>query len=102
VQKQSIKPNKRQKRTHMSAAELIRLREEMNLKPRHMRLVLGIKSRRTYEDYEAGKRGIPEKTAAQIREAHRKDRAFMAGIPGMVHAALDAEYPGGMIPSDAY
>lgn len=99
VQNTTKKQNKRQNCTHMSAAELIRLREEMRLQPVHMyRNVLNI-PRRTYQDYETGRRSIPEDIATRIREAHRKDREFMTNLPGRIHASLDNEYPGGMIPS---
>jgi len=67
----------------MSAAELKRLRREMKFAPRDMCAILSL-PRRTYQDYESGRRGIPEKIAAQIRKAYRQDREFIAGIAGRV------------------
>ncbi|MRR33178.1 XRE family transcriptional regulator [bacterium] len=90
------KRKKRQKRTHMSAAELKRLRREMKYGPCDMYRALGL-ARRTYQDYEAGKRGIPQDVAVKVRGLHRRDREFMAGLPARIGAALDHDFPGGII-----
>lgn len=57
----------------------------MRFNPRDMRAVLVPPdcpplSRRTYEDYEAGRRGIPQGVAEMARELYRRDREFMASI----------------------
>lgn len=70
----------------MAGAELKRLRLEMRFAPRDMCEVLGLK-RRTYQDYEAGKRGIPAVLAVRIREMHKRDREFIAGIGDRIDAA---------------
>ena len=86
------------KRTqYMTGKELKRLRREMKFDPRDMCCILGI-PRRTYQDYEASKRGIPVEFAERVRELHRQDRAFIAGIAERVDADLAKKYPGGMIP----
>ncbi|MDA8428913.1 MAG: hypothetical protein M0T70_06620 [Geobacteraceae bacterium] len=82
----------------MSAEECKRLRQEMKFGVCDMYRTLGL-PRRTYQDYESGRRGIPQDVAAQIREAHRRDREFMAGLPARIDAALKREFPGGIIPS---
>lgn len=82
----------------MSAAECKRLRHEMGCAPCDMYRLLGL-PRRTYQDYEAGKRGIPQSVAAQIRDAHRRDREFMAGLPARIETWILRDYPDGIIPS---
>jgi hypothetical protein len=47
--------------------------------------------RRTYQDYEAGKRNIPAKLATLIREAHKADREWVNGIGDRVEAAERGE-----------
>jgi len=79
VQNETKKQEKRQKRTHMTGGELTRIRKEMKFEPRHMYRTLNI-PRRTYQDYEADKRGIPVKLALRIREMHKRDREWVAGI----------------------
>lgn len=71
------------KRTHLTGGELRRMRREMKFAPRDMCAVLNL-PRRTYQDYEAGKRSIPAALAERIRELHRQDREWMAGISGRV------------------
>lgn len=95
MQKQPEKIKKRQKRTHMSGAELKRLRREMNYRPRDMYLTLGL-ARRTYQDYESGRRGIPQDVAAAVRKAHKRDREFMANLPMRIGAILDRDFPDGI------
>lgn len=72
----------------MCGAMLRWIREQMRFEPRDMRAVLVAPGadpmkRRTYEDYEAGRRGIKESVAAAARELYRNDRAFMAEIGGV-------------------
>jgi hypothetical protein len=95
VQKTGKRTEKRQKRTHMSGAELKRLRREMKYRPCDMWLTLGL-PRRTYQDYEAGLRGIPQEVAAAVREAHRRDREFVANLPTRIGAILDRDFPDGI------
>lgn len=92
MQNDTKKHNKRQKRTHMSGQELKRLRLEMKFAPRDMCDILPL-NRRTYQDYEAGKRGIPAGLAARIRELHQRDREFIAGIGDRVEAIERGEEP---------
>lgn len=82
----------------MNGEELKRIRIEMKFGVCDMYRTLGL-PRRTYQDYEAGKRGIPEDVARRVREAHRRDREFMAGLPARIDAAIEREFPGGVIPS---
>lgn len=84
----------------MAGEELRQLRREMKYGVADMYRILGL-PRRTYQDYEAGKRGIPQRVAVAARAAHRRDREFMAGLPGRIHACLDRQFPGGMIPAGA-
>lgn len=86
VAKKTIKSRKRPQ--YMCGKMLRYMREVMKYEPRDMRASLGVKSRRTYEDYEAGKRGIPPYLALLIRKLYRRDRDFMAGIPARVDAAI--------------
>ncbi|MFH1027336.1 MAG: helix-turn-helix transcriptional regulator [Pseudomonadota bacterium] len=95
MQKQTEKRKKRQKRTHMSAAELKRLRREMKYRPCDMYQALGL-PRRTYQDYESGQRGIPQEVADAVRETHRRDREFMANLPTRIGAVLDRDFPDGI------
>jgi len=97
VQNQPEKKKKSKKRTHMSADELKRLRREMRIGVCDMYRLLGL-PRRTYQDYEAGKRGIPQDVADKAREAHRRDREFMAALSARICASLDQQFPGGVIP----
>lgn len=84
---QKQQKNTKTAKTHaMSGPELKRLRREMKFAPREMCVILGLK-RRTYQDYEANKRGIPSALAERIREIHRRDREFIAGIGDRVDAA---------------
>ena len=90
------KQNKRQKRTHMQAAELKQIRLEMGFEPRDMRHALALPGtkpipRRTYQDYEADRRGVSAYLAARIRELHKADREFMNGIGNRVDAAERGE-----------
>lgn len=80
----------------MTGEELKRLRSEMRYGTCDMYRALGM-PRRTYQDYEAGKRGIPEDVAARVREVHRKDRAFMAALAGRIGAVIDRDFPGGIV-----
>jgi hypothetical protein len=97
VQKTAKKQNKRQKRTQYMCHQMLRwIRLQMLFEPRDMRAAIvppGTKpmSRRTYQDYEAGKRGIPADLAARIREMHKRDREFMATIGDRIDAAERGE-----------
>lgn len=82
------KTKKGQKCTQYMCGKMLKwIRRQMLFDPRDMRETLVIKSRRTYEDYEAGNRGIPAKLATRIREMYRRDREFMNGIGDRVDAA---------------
>ena len=83
----------------MTGPELKALRQEMHMDMRSMSLILDKMPYRTYQDYEYGKRGIPESVAERVREAHRKDREFMAGIVARVDEEINRQFPMG-IPSE--
>lgn len=72
-----------------------RLRREMKYRPCDMWATLGL-PRRTYQDYEAGRRGIPQEVAEAARAAHRRDRDFIANLPTRIGAILDRDYPDGI------
>lgn len=92
MQNDKKKQKKQAKRTQYMCGKMLRwLRRDMKFEPRDMRAVLGIRSRRTYEDYEAGKRGIPAKLAARIRQQHKRDREFINGIGDRVDAVERGE-----------
>ena len=78
--------------------ELKQIRYMMKFEPRDMCLALGLK-RRTCQDYEAGKRRIPQDIAARIRETYRRDCQHMNTIDQRVDAAALEDYPDG-IPSE--
>lgn len=89
MQKHHEKTKKRQKRTQFMCGPMLRwIRLEMGFDPRDMRETLGL-PRRTYQDYEAGKRGLPTELAARIREMFQRDRELMAGIAGRVDVAWE-------------
>lgn len=90
MQNDTKKQNNKQKRTHMSGKELKQLRREMKFEPRDMCVSLNM-PRRTYQDYEAGKRGIPAKMAEAARELFKRDREFMNGIGDRVDAVERGE-----------
>jgi DNA-binding transcriptional regulator YiaG len=97
VQNDKKKQNKQQKRTHplgrkqyMCGKMLRCLRRSMKLEPRDMCAILNL-PRRTWQDYEAGKRGIPAKLATRIRELHKRDREFINGIGDRVDAVERGE-----------
>lgn len=100
VQKSTKNQKKSKKRTHMTGEELRLLRLEMKVGPCDMYRLLGL-PRRTYQDYEAGRRSIPLEVAIKARAAHRRDREFMANLPAKIFAALDRQFPGGIIPAAA-
>lgn len=83
----------------MTGPELKALREEMHLDLKSMALVLDKMPYRTYQDYEYGKRGIPEDVSKKVFEAHRKDREFMAGMAARIDAEISRQFPLG-IPSE--
>lgn len=96
--------NSRKRTQFMCAAMLRWIRVQMGFEPRDMRATLALPGckpipRRTYQDYEAGKRGIPAKLATRIREVFKCDREFMATICHRVDIALTKQFPGGVIPS---
>lgn len=76
----------------MCGAMLRWIRTEINLEPRYMRAILvppgqPAMPRRTYEDYEAGKRGIPAKLAARIRELYQQNLDWIAAMDSRIDAA---------------
>lgn len=90
------KKTKKRENARMTGTMLRHIRQEMKLPPRDMRSILvppgqPAMPRRTYEDYEAGKRSIPAALATRIRELHQEDREFMAGIAARVDAAESGE-----------
>lgn len=98
VQNTSKKQSGKQKRTHMTGDELTRIQAELLFAPRDMCRVLML-NRRTYQDYKAGRRGIPRDVADLAREILRRNREFMARLPALIHAAVERDFPGGVIPS---
>lgn len=98
MQNTSKKQSGRQKRTHMTSTELRQIRTEVRFAPRDMRRVLGL-PRRTYQDYESGRRGIPRAVADSAREVLRRNREFMARLPALITAAVERDFPGGVIPA---
>ncbi len=82
----------------MTGLELKALRQEMHFDKRSLALLLSVPYR-TLQDRESGKRGIPEEFAEKMREAHRKDREFMAGIVTRVDEEINRQFPMG-IPSE--
>lgn len=80
----------------MSPAELKRIAGAVgNLKA--LAVMAGIPYR-SLQDYSRGLFGIPEHVAAVVREAHRRDREFMADMVRRLEERLDRDYPRG-IPS---
>lgn len=55
------------RKSFMESTELLSIRTGLKLKPMHMYRALGI-PRRTYQDYESGRRGIPLDFATRVRE----------------------------------
>jgi predicted transcriptional regulator len=78
--------------------ELKYMRLKMGLDLASMAAVLSMPYR-TYQDYEYGKREIPERVALKAEQAYEKDREFMAGIAARVDARVDAS--GGVVPNIA-
>lgn len=95
MQKPDEKTKKREKRTHMTGEELKRIRLAIKFDPRDMCAVL-VLPRRTYQDYEAGKRSIPESVANAAREAHRRNIDFMKRLPKIIDTRIKAQYPNGI------
>lgn len=92
MQNTTKKTQTQQKCTRYMCGDMLRfIRIEMKFDPRDMRASLDIKSRRTYENYESGKRSIPAKLATRIRKLHKCDREFMNGIGDRVDAAERGE-----------
>jgi hypothetical protein len=93
VQNDKKNTKKPAKRTHplgrkqyMCFKMLRLIRQDMLYDPRDMcdQFIL---NRRTYQDYEAGKRGIPQELADRVRELYAWDKDFMANIGSRVDAA---------------
>lgn len=85
--KKATENKKARKRTQfMCAGMLVWIRIRMGYERQDMCDQLGLKPRR-YQSYELGDRSIPADIALQIRELYRRDREWMAGIPGRVDAA---------------
>lgn len=95
--------NKRRKNnkkcTHMSAATLRTIRQQIGFDMRSLATSLGLKYR-TYQDYEYGKRGIPKEVADAVRAFQRRDRQNMQKIIRRINADIDRQFPGG-IPSES-
>jgi DNA relaxase NicK len=88
----------KQKRTQYMCGKMLRwMRQQMKFEPRDMRTCLDIKSRRTYESYESGLRGIPEKIAVKVWDMYRRDCEFMANI---CHDAVMTAQPLAYTPSE--
>ena len=91
MQNDKQKHKKPAKRTQYMCAKMLRwIRKDMKYEPRDMCDQFQL-PRRTYQDYEAGKRGIPAKLAVRIREQHKADREWMNGIGDRVEAAERGE-----------
>jgi hypothetical protein len=88
----------RRKCTHMSAAELKRIREAIGYDMRAMAQALAGMPYRTYQCYEYGDRGIPIEVADAVRALQQRDRDFMAKLRRRLLADIDRRFPGG-IPS---
>lgn len=87
MQNDKKKQTKQTKRTQYMCGKMLRwIRKDMKYEPRDMCDQFQL-PRRTYQDYEAGKRSIPAKLATQIREQHKRDREFINGIGDRVDAA---------------
>lgn len=88
------------KRTHLMDADMLKvIREEIGFAPRDMYRTLGI-PRRTYQDYEAGKRRIPDAIANAVFAELKWNRKFMEGLAARVDTELLRVFPDGMIPSN--
>jgi DNA-binding transcriptional regulator YiaG len=99
VQKDQKKPKKaKNARSTMDGLQLQLIRQEIGFAPRHMYLHLGI-PRRTYQDYESGRRGIPDSVKDAVIAELKWYRAFIAGMPARVDQAAQEEFPYG-IPSE--
>ena len=92
MQNDKKKQNKRQQRTHplgrkqyMCGKMLLLIQNDMLYDPRDMCDQFNL-NRRTYQDYAAGKRGIPEQLAARVRTQYAWDRQWMAEIGNRVDA----------------
>lgn len=86
MQKTSKKHHKGKKRTQYMCGNMLQLiQADMLYDPRDMCDQFILK-RRTYQDYAAGKRGIPQELAARIRELYAWDKDFMANIGNRVDA----------------
>lgn len=86
MQNDKKKQKKQTKRTQYMCGKILRwLRKDMKYEPRDMCDQFKL-PRRTYQDYEAGKRGIPAKLATRIREQHKRDREWTNGIGDRVDA----------------
>jgi transcriptional regulator with XRE-family HTH domain len=90
------KPAQKNTKTHATGAELKLIREKLGFAPRDMRSALGITSRRTYEDYEAGKRKVPLETLRLARNIWQDNQIFWKRLPGILSRKIDREFPGGI------
>lgn len=79
----------------MTGDELKRIRLAMGYAPRDMYRSLAL-PRRSYQDYEAGKRGIPADVADKARQLHRRDREFMARLSDRIADRIDRDFPNGI------
>jgi hypothetical protein len=85
----------RTKKPAMTAADLLRLRREMNYDKASLSLLLDIPYR-TLQDYEAGERGIPASFAGKMKAAHKADRRYMAAMSKALDKEFARQYPHGI------
>lgn len=92
-------PKKQKKCTHMDAGKLRRIRMAMGYDKRAMARALDGMPYRTYQDYEYGRRGIPQEVAKAVEELRRCDRDFMKHLRRRLAAEAARRFPVG-IPSE--
>lgn len=94
--------NKRHKNskkcTHMRAATLRNIRQQIGFDMRSMAISLDLPYR-TYQDYEYGNRGISKDVADAVRAFRRRDRQTTNQIIRRIGADIDRQFPTG-IPSE--
>lgn len=85
----------RKKARSMLPAELIAIRESLGYQQADMARFLGWPER-TYEDREAGRRGIPADAAEWVRSAPARDAAGMDRLRGWIKNRIAADFPTGI------
>jgi hypothetical protein len=80
----------------MTGPDLKSIRLALGFAPRDMCAVLSL-PRRTYQDYEAGQRGIPAAVAERVRQVEERNRRFWEELPGRVGEAVSRDWPGGIV-----